>query len=135
MAVKGQTISDLPAVVSPITELPGGLFEVEVLTGPVAGAYVNKKLTFEQLAGQVGAGNFDPYEVSLAIRQAVVDAFTAQDAANPNSPSPFLEEPQPAGSLVGMEFVDPQTEFVYTFRPVGFANGTFNVWCSTILTR
>jgi hypothetical protein len=49
LAVQGDFISDLPAVVTPITELPGGLFEVEVPTGPVAGAYVNKKLTAEQL--------------------------------------------------------------------------------------
>jgi hypothetical protein len=58
MAVKGDTISDLPAVASAVTELPGGLFEVEVLTGPGAGAYVNKRLTAEQLidylSGKVG---------------------------------------------------------------------------------
>jgi hypothetical protein len=48
-AIQGDYISDLLGVVSPIIELPGGLFEVEVLTGPVAGAYVSKQLTAEQL--------------------------------------------------------------------------------------
>jgi hypothetical protein len=49
-AVQGDYISDLPAVVTPAVELAGGLLEVEVLTGPVAGAYVNKRVTAEQLA-------------------------------------------------------------------------------------
>lgn len=48
--LQGDTINDLPAVANAATELPGGLWEVEVLAGPVAGAYVNKKLTTEQLA-------------------------------------------------------------------------------------
>jgi hypothetical protein len=52
-AYQGDYISDLPAVVTPATELPGGLFEVEVLTGPVAGAYVNKRLTTEQFVDYV----------------------------------------------------------------------------------
>jgi hypothetical protein len=50
MALKGFTIYQLPAVADPATELLGGLFEVEVLTGPVEGGYTNKKLTAEQLA-------------------------------------------------------------------------------------
>lgn len=55
-AVQGDYISDLPAVANAATELPGGLWEVEVLAGPVAGAYVNKRLTTEQLADYLGAG-------------------------------------------------------------------------------
>jgi|GEM_PF-3998683 len=51
---KGKYISDLLNVLSPATELPGGLFEVEVLAGPVVGAYVNKKLTAEQLTEFLG---------------------------------------------------------------------------------
>lgn len=54
--LKTVRIADLPAVAS-ITELPGGLFEVEVLTGPVAGAYVNKKLTLEQLLAYLHEGD------------------------------------------------------------------------------
>jgi hypothetical protein len=52
-AVQGDYISDLNPVVTTVTELPGGLFEVEVLTGPVAGAYVSKRLTVEQLVAYV----------------------------------------------------------------------------------
>jgi hypothetical protein len=48
MAVKGAFISDLDPLAS-IGQLPGGLFEVEVLAGPVAGAYVTRYLTLEQL--------------------------------------------------------------------------------------
>lgn len=47
-AVQGDTIYDLPAVVNAATELAGALWEIEALAGPVAGAYVNKKLTTEQ---------------------------------------------------------------------------------------
>jgi hypothetical protein len=132
MALKGVYISDLDPLAS-LLQLPGGLFEVDVLAGPVANAYVTRRLTVEQLADHLGANDFDPYEVSLAIRQAVVDAFVAQD--NAGNTSPFLDDPQPTGSLVGMEFIDPQYEYVYTYRPVGFANGTFNVWCSALLSR
>jgi hypothetical protein len=56
MAVKGVTISDLNPIASPVVQLPGGLFEVEVLTGPVAGAYTSRRLTTEQLAAFLGAG-------------------------------------------------------------------------------
>lgn len=48
LAIQGDTIYDLPAVANAATEVPGALWEVEVLAGPVAGAYVNKKLTTEQ---------------------------------------------------------------------------------------
>ncbi len=56
MAVKGVTISDLNQIASPVVQLPGGLFEVEVLAGPVANAYVTRRLTTEQLAAYLGTG-------------------------------------------------------------------------------
>jgi|GEM_PF-5551856 len=49
MATQAFYISDLPAVATPKTELPGGLMEVETKTGP-GGSLQNKKLTVEQLA-------------------------------------------------------------------------------------
>lgn len=68
MALKGFTIYQLPAVADPTTELAGALFEVEVPTGPVAGAYTNKKVTMEQLAsylGATGGGTTPPDAVKL----------------------------------------------------------------------
>lgn len=50
---QGDYISDLPPVLIPGTELPGGFVEIETRTGP-GGAWVNKKLTIEQLADYVG---------------------------------------------------------------------------------
>lgn len=94
---------------------------------------VQRGLDFKQPYEELIPPEFDPYEVSLLIRQAVADGFTTQDEAG--NASPFLDDPQPAGSLVGMEFIDPQAEYIYKFRPVAFANGTFNVWCSGLLSR
>jgi hypothetical protein len=79
------------------------------------------------------SGTFDPYEVPLLVRQAVVDGFAAQDAAG--NDSPFLSEPQPNGSLVGMDFDDPENNYSYRFGPVAFADGCFNVWRSFLLSR
>lgn len=89
--------------------------------------------TYVPFAGGAAGPLFDPYDVSLAIRQAVVDGFAAQDAAN--NDSPFLDDPQPAGSLVGMDFPDPDNGYNYVFKPVPFANGTVNVWTSYLLSR
>ncbi|MVN78915.1 hypothetical protein GO988_21510 [Hymenobacter sp. HMF4947] len=60
MAVKIIRIYQLPTVANPKTELAGAVFEVEVLAGPVAGAYVNKKLTYEQFADLLGGANTGP---------------------------------------------------------------------------
>jgi hypothetical protein len=57
--LQGNTISDLPRVVTPDTELPGALHEVETPTGP-NGDFENKGLTTEQLveylAARLGSG-------------------------------------------------------------------------------
>jgi hypothetical protein len=55
LTAQGDYISDLDPVLTPIKELPGGLFELDLLTGPVAGAYVSKKLTVEQLLEYLAA--------------------------------------------------------------------------------
>jgi hypothetical protein len=93
----------------------------------------------ELLVNGVPVGDsFDPYEVPLPIRQEVVNRFAAQDAAaTPGQELPWLDDgqAQPAGSLVGMEFIDPQTQYLYKFRPVPFSNGSPNVWLSTLLSR
>jgi len=50
--IPGYTISSLPPVVTPATELPGGLHEVEVPVGN--GDYENRQITTEQLAAYFG---------------------------------------------------------------------------------
>jgi hypothetical protein len=52
--LQGDYIVDLLAISSAATELPGGLFEVDVPVGPVAGAFLSRKLTTEQLVDYLG---------------------------------------------------------------------------------
>jgi hypothetical protein len=60
MAVKGVHIADLTPLAS-IVQLPGGLFEIEVLAGPVAGAYVTRSVTTDQLVAYIlAAGGGGP---------------------------------------------------------------------------
>ena len=98
---------------------------------PTTAQGIASKAYVDRMVGSGQPGHtFDPFDVSLAIRQAVVDGFAAQ-----TGDSPFLSDPQPAGSLVGMEFDDPDKRHSYRFGPVPFASGTANVWRSFLLSN
>jgi hypothetical protein len=55
MGVKVIRIYQLDSIVSAGLELKGGFFEIEVPAGPVAGGYINKRVSVEQLAEVLGA--------------------------------------------------------------------------------
>jgi hypothetical protein len=60
MAVKGVHITDLTPLAS-IVQLAGGLFEIDVPAGPVAGAYVTRSVTTDQLVAYIlAAGGGGP---------------------------------------------------------------------------
>lgn len=55
MGVKVIRIYELDGVVNARLELVGSFFEVEVPAGPVAGGYINKRLSFEQFTALLGS--------------------------------------------------------------------------------
>jgi hypothetical protein len=65
MGVKVIRIYQLDGIVNARLELVGGFFEVEVPAGPVAGGYMNKKLTTEQLAEVLGGAGSPNHSNSL----------------------------------------------------------------------
>ena len=78
MGVKVIRIYQLDGIVNAGLELEGGFFEVEVPAGPVAGGYLNKRLSFEQLTEIVGGAMGtprDPFAIgdNPAITAAVLD--------------------------------------------------------------
>jgi hypothetical protein len=62
MAIKGVPISGLTPLAS-IVQLPGGLFEVDVLAGPVAGGYITRSVTAEQLREYLATGAGGPNQI------------------------------------------------------------------------
>ena len=57
MAVKTKRIYQFGRLTNPAQQLSDGRFEVEVPLGPVAGAFVNRQVTFEELHGLMGGSS------------------------------------------------------------------------------
>lgn len=78
MGVKVIRIYELDGIVNARLELVGGFFEVEVPAGPVAGGYINKRLSFEQFAALLSSSY-----VALSLSSA--QGFAAASDVSPNT--------------------------------------------------
>jgi len=76
MAVKVIRIYELDGIVNARLELVGGFFEVEVPAGPVAGGYLNKRLSIEQFTALLGGY----VALSLSVAQGFAAASDVQPA-------------------------------------------------------
>jgi len=79
--VPGYTISSLPPVVAPATELPGALHEVEVPVGN--GDYENRQITSEQLATYFGGTPGGTPDLSEALSLTAAQARPNAQPPNP----------------------------------------------------
>ncbi|TGE08744.1 hypothetical protein [Hymenobacter fodinae] len=114
--------------------LGGGGLGGDTIALKVAIDYGNgNALLYEPFTAGPSGEVLDIYNVSLAIRQAVVDGFNAQE--NAGNSSPYLTGTQPEGSRPGMRFIDPRNDYLYEHAPVAFENGSPNIWISTKLAR
>jgi len=129
MATQAFYISDLSAVTTPKTELPGGLLEVETKTGP-SSSLQNKKVTLEQLGAFLAALGANANELPSLYKSVEFRTRLEQQQLYPGLPdATVMQELKGDTMALGTQvWANTDPDGAYVYRVVYDTNGPLRVW-------